>query len=368
MDSKYKKPKDFGKKISAYLMGKTFEDRFGKEKSDIAKQKISINSSKSWDERMGKKTSNKLKKQRSIRMKKKNPMHQWSKEEIKQKILKYKQNNKLFKKDLWAPNGRDLPSMTSIKKFFKNLDELSIELGFTFDKHNRSLYLKEHPEVLNKIIKHNVNFQKHKTYEQRYSKQKNNKIKEILKNHMLKRFETEEVWNKGIVGAQIAWNKGKTKESDDSVMRYSIKRREYMMTHKGNFISTHEKIIMDFLKESKIDFISQYYVGDISEKYLADIFIKSYKLIIEIDGTYWHNKPGRKEKDVRRTKQMEEKGYVVLRFTDKEVEKELDKIKHKILEIIKMATNHTHNNISIRNKIKHNQKQKQLNIIANNNK
>lgn len=69
----------------------------------------------------------------------------------------------------------------------------------------------------------------------------------------------------------------------------------------------------------------------IEHKYLCDIFIAP-NIVIEVDGVYWHNYPHGREIDVIRTKEMEEVGYKVLRFWDKDILNNSDFVLKKIKE------------------------------------
>lgn len=46
---------------------------------------------------------------------------------------------------------------------------------------------------------------------------------------------------------------------------------------------------------------------------------------IECDGDYWHNRPGAQEKDAIKTKQLQDKGYKVFRFWEKDIHKNFEK-------------------------------------------
>jgi len=48
-------------------------------------------------------------------------------------------------------------------------------------------------------------------------------------------------------------------------------------------------------------------------------FLVRDKLIVELDGLYWHNKPKQKEKDTLFEQQAKDGGYDIIRFTDKEI-------------------------------------------------
>ena len=64
-----------------------------------------------------------------------------------------------------------------------------------------------------------------------------------------------------------------------------------------------------------------------------DIFIGS-NLCIFVDGCYWHGKPGAKEKDAKVTEKLSKDGYIVLRFSDKEIFENISNIISKIKEVI----------------------------------
>jgi len=52
--------------------------------------------------------------------------------------------------------------------------------------------------------------------------------------------------------------------------------------------------------------------------YIVDFYCPQEKLIIELDGQY-HNKPEAQEKDQKRTKYLENLGFIVIRFENKMV-------------------------------------------------
>ena len=54
-------------------------------------------------------------------------------------------------------------------------------------------------------------------------------------------------------------------------------------------------------------------------------------LVIECDGDYWHNKKGAAEKDGRKTINLTDRGYTVLRFTETDLINNLDECKKGIL-------------------------------------
>jgi very-short-patch-repair endonuclease len=68
-----------------------------------------------------------------------------------------------------------------------------------------------------------------------------------------------------------------------------------------------------------------------------DFALPQYKLNIEADGSYWHNK--RKTRDRRRDYYLKKLGWKTIRFTDKEIFEKRDEIKQKISEEIQNARN-----------------------------
>jgi very-short-patch-repair endonuclease len=146
------------------------------------------------------------------------------------------------------------------------------------------------------------------------------------------------IWNRGKKGLQEAWNKNMTKHDHPGLMVISEARRQYMANNPGNFISSHELKVKKYLTSQGLveneDFISQFYVGDIQDAYLADFYIPAYDMILEIDGLYWHGMGSRPELDKKRTEQMKEKGYIVVRFSDKDIDNKYDEVIMKINELL----------------------------------
>lgn len=80
-----------------------------------------------------------------------------------------------------------------------------------------------------------------------------------------------------------------------------------------------EKRFREGLEERGIVYKKQVQFG----RFVIDFLIG--KLVIEVDGDYWHNKPGIKERDLRKDTFLKSKGYAVLRFTETQIKTELDK-------------------------------------------
>lgn len=75
-----------------------------------------------------------------------------------------------------------------------------------------------------------------------------------------------------------------------------------------------ERQMKMILRKLKVIFKHQYRVRDIQHSYPADFYIPSKKLIIEVDGKFWHNFPMGNYIDHIRTNEMRQAGYKVVRF------------------------------------------------------
>ncbi len=169
------------------------------------------------------------------------------------------------------------------------------------------------------------------------------KLSEEHKKHI-----KENHWSKK---GYISWNTGLTKETDERVRKNSVgikeawnnnsnirekmsrqmreRRKTIIYPDKDTYI---EVKIQKFLSLLHIEFYTHKYISEINHAYQCDILIPSEKLIIETDGCYWHgckicNKKLNNyqfkqiEKDKLRTKELQEKGYKVIRLWEHDIKK-----------------------------------------------
>jgi very-short-patch-repair endonuclease len=81
-----------------------------------------------------------------------------------------------------------------------------------------------------------------------------------------------------------------------------------------------EKAVQNFLTKLGYEFIREYPI----DRYLADFYLPEFKLVIEVDGDYWHSLPGAKEHDAKRDIFFKNLGYEVLRLTGSQILKDED--------------------------------------------
>jgi cyclase len=68
-------------------------------------------------------------------------------------------------------------------------------------------------------------------------------------------------------------------------------------------------------------------------QFIADFYCHKAKLIIEVDGSI-HNLPDVKKVDKEKEEYLEQKGYVILRFTNKEIMTSTDAVLGKITQTL----------------------------------
>ena len=82
---------------------------------------------------------------------------------------------------------------------------------------------------------------------------------------------------------------------------------------------------------SDLQFESQKWVG---KRYVADFLIPTKNLIIECDGEMWHNYPHGTLRDHFRDQYLKNCGYTILRFWERDINKQPQKIKTMITQAI----------------------------------
>ena len=89
-----------------------------------------------------------------------------------------------------------------------------------------------------------------------------------------------------------------------------------------------EKRFKEFLSKQNNTFESQYQIGS----YFADIAFLKQKLVVEIDGDYWHNLPEHKLRDKERDKFMKNEGWTILRVKEKDINRSIEESVNKVME------------------------------------
>ena len=93
-----------------------------------------------------------------------------------------------------------------------------------------------------------------------------------------------------------------------------------------------EKILWEHLKNNQLHGLKfrRQHPFDI---FIADFYCHQKKLIIEVDGDI-HDIPENKEYDEGRTFELEEKGYMVLRFRNEEIINDVQSLLSRIIKFV----------------------------------
>lgn len=213
-------------------------------------------------------------------------------------------------------------------------------------------YLDKHNRPRKFIHGHNSNLNEFKQMMKRIHSERpswNKGRKETREEVLKKQSESHKgllVWNKGKKGLQEGWNKGLTKETNESVMMSSEKRigrkiseetrikiKDKRKYQKHNYTTSIETKIQNYLKELNLDFFTHQYIN-IEHGYQCDILVPYLNLVIECDGNYWHSYPIGRDMDHIRTKELIEKGFKVLRLWEFEINQmSLNKFKERLNEV-----------------------------------
>ncbi len=166
-------------------------------------------------------------------------------------------------------------------------------------------------------------------YKNKYvlDKYKNNYCSKVCASKVKSKKQIEAIRNLGRI-----FGKNKLSERHKRILS-KLRKKDF---REGKFVfplkdSSIEIKIQNFLKLLHIEFFTHQYIH-INHGYQCDIYIPSIKTIIEADGCYWHGCPicklkahkdleKRKILDNTRTKELQEKGYRVIRLWEHEIKK-----------------------------------------------
>ena len=107
------------------------------------------------------------------------------------------------------------------------------------------------------------------------------------------------------------------------------KIKEWQLNHPNKkFTNTSiERKVAKELDKRKIKYKQNINIKNIAN---VDFYLPEHNVIIECDGDYWHNLPGRQEEDKRKTNLLKQKGFEVYRFWEHEINNDFDRVINKI--------------------------------------
>lgn len=107
-----------------------------------------------------------------------------------------------------------------------------------------------------------------------------------------------------------------TKEFKDKVLSTFINRKPTSLEIK----------VSEALFELGVVFEEQKVIG----RAIVDFYVPNFNLCLEADGYYWHNLPGKREKDKCRDSELTKAGYTIVRLTEKEI---LEDVEHAVQKV-----------------------------------
>lgn len=138
-------------------------------------------------------------------------------------------------------------------------------------------------------------------------------------------------WNTGLAETGIckAWNKGlkgiMTEATKDKIRKGVIEHLTKRQLKQDTGIELKMKAI---LESRNILFQHPYKFND---KFLCDFSLPEYKIIIECDGDYWHNREDIKKRDYAKNQYITTCNWTILRFWEHEINGNLDHCLNKII-------------------------------------
>lgn len=126
----------------------------------------------------------------------------------------------------------------------------------------------------------------------------------------------------------VPWNKG-LKHSEETIDKIRKRRIQQQFLKHDTAI---EKKVKNRLREWGVKFEEQY---NMDNKFLIDIAFPTLKIAVECDGEYWHSLPRNKHVDKQKQIHCDKHGWQLLRFTDKQINRNLDDCINIILNEIK---------------------------------
>ena len=131
---------------------------------------------------------------------------------------------------------------------------------------------------------------------------------------------SKKAWKNPITRAKIMAYKNSDKGKADS-RKAALKTAE-KLKHMWFHNTKPELEMLDILEELNLEFIHTYSIWDIEHCYAADFYLPEDKIVIEVDGKYWHNYPIGTNMDLIRAKELAAAGYKLIRFWENEFDKE----------------------------------------------
>jgi very-short-patch-repair endonuclease len=124
---------------------------------------------------------------------------------------------------------------------------------------------------------------------------------------------------------------------NESIMKYAKKKVD--VSQQPKMFTNLEKKLYGLMMSLNMPYplYAQYSAGPTMD-YQLDAAIPNLKIGIEADGEIWHNNPDKIAKDKRRDSELAANGWIIIRFTDKEINDHPQDCLNVLIKVIKKRT------------------------------
>jgi len=128
-----------------------------------------------------------------------------------------------------------------------------------------------------------------------------------------------------------------TSNENDSIKKYAKKKVD--VAQQPKMFTNLEKKLYGLMMSLNMPYplYAQYSAGPAMD-YQLDAAIPNLKIGIEADGEIWHNNPDKIAKDKRRDSELAANGWIIIRFTDKEINDHPQDCLNVLIKVIKKRT------------------------------
>jgi len=106
-----------------------------------------------------------------------------------------------------------------------------------------------------------------------------------------------------------------------------IRRLHYTMPR----TTTIEDLIYAELERRGVTYVKQQVVDGL---YVVDALVPGARLVIECDGAYWHSRPGAAERDRKKDRYLNSRGYKIFRFLESAIRADVQACVQKIVDAL----------------------------------
>lgn len=117
----------------------------------------------------------------------------------------------------------------------------------------------------------------------------------------------------------VKWHVSRSTPEFKRFLRFNAINTHKKLYGKG-YVTKPEKLMAVILSELGFEFKHYFPCWKIEHSFVADFYLPDFRIIIEVDGLYWHKFPHGRDIDSARNKELEAAGFHVIRFWENELD------------------------------------------------